>query len=117
MKTLRQRTMLAIAAGLVTSTAFAAELPSDTAQSRIVSYSDLKLDRHDSAATLYRRIQNAAREVCRPEFDDRALAHAVSTRACVEQSVARAVSDVNRPELTAYHALKQSRASTLAQRR
>jgi UrcA family protein len=81
---------------------------------RRVKYGDLDLTRSAGAATLYSRIQNAANAVCEPAISSGARESMLLTRHCVEQSIARAVADVNAPALTSYYVSKTKRPITLA---
>jgi UrcA family protein len=67
-----------------------------------VRYSDLDLTSQDGAATLYRRIVNAARRVC-PDAGARDPDLARRIRECREQAVDRAVGAVGSPRLAAIH--------------
>jgi UrcA family protein len=81
---------------------------------RTVKYGDLDLSRSTGAATLYSRIRNAANEVCEPAISSGARELMLLTLHCKEQSIARAVADVNVPALTSYYASKTKRPITLA---
>jgi UrcA family protein len=84
---------------------------------RTVKYGDLDLARTAGAATLYSRIQNAARAVCEPAISSSVRESILLAHRCVEQSIARAVADVNAPALTSYHVSKTKRPITLARQR
>jgi UrcA family protein len=94
---------------LSVSTLAAARLPEDTAPTRIVSFRDLDLTRIDGVTMLYRRIRQAARQVCTPSQTPD-LAYAELMQRCEENAIAQAVADVNSPLLTSYH---QERARPL----
>ena len=64
-----------------------------------VHYADLDVSQPAGAAVLYRRIRNAAKEVCAP-LNSRIDA-GLQLDACVEEAVMNAVKGVNRPALTA----------------
>ena len=81
---------------------------------RTVKYGDLDLTRSAGAATLYSRIQNAAKAVCEPAISSGARESMLLTLHCKEQSIARAVADVNAPALTSYYVSKTKRPITLA---
>lgn len=68
-----------------------------------VHYSSQSLDTESGARALYRRIVNAAAEVC-PQ--DLSSPHFISdaVKQCREQSIARAVFKVNSPKLVAVYA-------------
>jgi UrcA family protein len=90
--------------------------PGNAVATRRVKFGDLDVTRSAGAATLYSRIQRAAREVCEPGFASGAREVILLTHRCMEQSIARAVADVNAPALTAYHLAKTKQAITLAHR-
>lgn len=77
---------------------------------RVVHYSDLNIGNADGAATLYSRITIAAREVCEPELSSWQVAFTRDTYRCRQQSVERAVSEVNAPALTSYFRTKRQPA-------
>jgi len=70
-----------------------------------VVFADLNLARTEGAASLYGRINSAARTVCAP-LDGRRLEEKSLFRTCVGDAGARAVSDVNKPTLTKYYESK-----------
>jgi UrcA family protein len=71
---------------------------------RTVHYSDLNLNTQAGAVVLYKRIRNAAVQVC-GDVDSRRLGEAMAARACVDQAVAAGVRAVNNLRLTnAYNA-------------
>jgi UrcA family protein len=109
-------TLLAVSAGLPNAVAFASEF-GDAPATRLVSFAGLDLTHEAGAAALYARIKSAARDVCKPRFDDLALEHVVSTRFCVEDAIVRAIADVNSPALTSYYLMKTRRPITIAQQR
>jgi UrcA family protein len=71
-----------------------------------VSFADLNLDSQAGAATLYRRIQNAARQVCSPDPGDRAIQRYRDWKSCYDTAVGNAVGKVNSPLLSALHSSK-----------
>jgi len=115
MKTAAPGALLAILLGPLSACAdvYAAPAGYDVA-TRTIKYGDLDLARSAGAATLYSRIQNAARAVCEPATSSRAWESIRLTHRCVEQSIARAVADVNSPALTSYYVSKTKRPITLA---
>jgi UrcA family protein len=115
MKTAVPGALLAILLGPLSACAdvHAAPVSYDVA-TRTVKYGDLDLARGAGAATLYSRIQNAARAVCEPALTSRAWESILVAHRCVEQSIARAVADVNAPALTSYYVSKTKRPITLA---
>jgi|HubBroStandDraft_1064217.scaffolds.fasta_scaffold06418_6 UrcA family protein len=76
-------------------------LAAEPAETRSVSlsYADLDLTSQAGAATLYHRIQGAAREVC--GYEDQRLALLPYVNRCNRSAIARAVAAVNAPLLTA----------------
>jgi UrcA family protein len=66
----------------------------------VVSYGDLNLSTTEGNATLLQRITTAARRVC-PLEDSRNLARAAYSNSCRAEAVARAVHDINSPQLAA----------------
>jgi UrcA family protein len=74
----------------------------------VVSYGDLNLSTTEGNATLLQRITTAARRVC-PLEDSRNLARAAYTNSCRADAVARAVHDINSPQLAALHAVRTNR--------
>jgi UrcA family protein len=75
-----------------------------------VSYADLNLDTPGGAMTLYRRLKDASRTVCRQL---EALIVAPDYSECVEASLGHAVHDVNRASLARVY-LGQHRAAIAA---
>lgn len=73
--------------------------------SRVVGYGDLDLSRDSGVATLYSRINSAARAVCEP-LDVIMLKLLRERFDCRQDAVARAVSEVNSPALTSYYLAK-----------
>lgn len=73
---------------------------SDAAPTSMVKFGDLDLSRPEGAATLYRRIQGAAEQVCR-QYEGRPLTSYVRKRACEAHAIEVAVTTVNSPKLTA----------------
>ena len=66
---------------------------------RTVHYSDVNLDTQAGAEVLYKRIRNAAEQVC-GDVGSRQLEEAAAARACVEQAVVGSVRAVNNLQLT-----------------
>jgi UrcA family protein len=77
----------------------------DEPVSRVVRYGDLDLSRDSGVATLYSRINSAARAVCEP-LDVMLLKVLRERFDCRQDAVARAVADVNSPALTSYYLAK-----------
>ncbi len=66
---------------------------------RTVRYADLNLNTQAGAAVLYKRIRNAAEQVC-GDVDSRQLAQAAAAKACVDKAIFTGVHSVNSPKLT-----------------
>jgi UrcA family protein len=71
----------------------------DENTARTVSYSDLNLNTQTGAATLYKRIRNAAERVC-GDVDSRQLEQASVAKACVDRAIGSSVRTVNNMNLT-----------------
>jgi UrcA family protein len=108
-----------VSTGLAAGAARAGE-PADTHVSKVVSFRDLNLNSTEGAAVLYNRIKSAATEVCTGGNSyDLSRFHAVQT--CINESVSRAVAQVDRPMLTSLYEAKTGKAdkkvTTLAKTR
>jgi UrcA family protein len=81
--------------------AVAAEVP----PSVTVRYDDLNLNRTDGVANLYKRIQNAATEVCRPAEGPQSVSRMLWTawNNCFYHAISAAVQAVHNDKLSAYH--------------
>ena len=66
---------------------------------RTVQYADLNLNTSAGAKVLYRRIRNAAKQVCGDE-DSRQADVAAAAKACVDQAIVASVRAVNQQQLT-----------------
>ena len=109
--------LLAILLGPLSACAdVAAAPPVYEVATRTVKYGDLDLSRTAGAASLYSRIQTAARAVCESPPSTGVRGEMLLSRHCMEQSIARAVADVNAPTLTSYHLMKTKHAVMLARR-
>lgn len=67
-----------------------------------VSFADLDLSKLDGAATLYRRLNQAAAIVCSP-LESRNMGMAAQHQKCVTNAIAGAVTSVGRPMLSQYY--------------
>ena len=99
---------VAAVALLACSQGFAATLVTESGRSRTVSTVGLDLDRPAGVATLYERIQAAARAVCREEAldfrrDTQSFAPPSWRKSCVAQAIGGAVADVDNVRLSALH--------------
>ena len=106
MNTITQKTnthfaLAAVAAVCLASVAVAAQAnqAANDVPARTVHYSDLNLNTEAGVATLYRRIRNAAEQVC-GDVGSRQLEQAAAARACVRQAIFSSVQSVNNPQLT-----------------
>ena len=78
--------------------------PAFDVDSRTVRYDDLNLATPTGVEALYRRIQNAARDVCGPSVVTGSHVVTESWKDCVNASVRQAILAINKPALTAYYA-------------
>jgi UrcA family protein len=106
MNTFTTGTALVLLCGIASaaySGAASAATGDDDVPSVALHYDRRSLDTDSGARTLYRRIVNAAAEVC-PQYSSSPhwISHAV--RRCREESVARAVMKINNPHLAAVYA-------------
>jgi UrcA family protein len=67
-----------------------------------VKYGDLNLSNPQGSATLYSRIQAAAKDVCW-QFDGPGIQATLQYNACVDEAIVGAVSQVNDPALSAVY--------------
>jgi UrcA family protein len=77
-----------------------------------VRYADLDLSTSAGANTLYRRIQAAAKQVCRSPGTD--LIEQIGWRSCYRSAVGDAVRKVNSPLLIAVHSGKPAAMTAMA---
>ncbi len=75
--------------------------PSNDVRTETVRFADLDLTRAAGALALYRRIQQAARDVCRP--DGSAAWYQSGYLECRSSAIAHAVTDIGAPLLTEHH--------------
>jgi UrcA family protein len=71
-------------------------------KSRTVFFHDLNVSSPAGAKVLYSRITTAAKQVC-PGTGERGISANAKRQACIAAAVEKAVSDVNRPLLSALH--------------
>jgi UrcA family protein len=79
------------------------------ASTQAVRFADLNLDTRSGVATLFRRIQSAAGEVCGGYSSPGTLLPSVAHRSCINFAVADAVHRVDAPLLTAYFGERDAR--------
>ena len=103
--TLRRRSLVVAAAfTLLGVTTMSVAAPASDASSGVkVRYGDLNLATAKGVDDLYRRIARAAREVC-PDPYSRDLDVVAASQRCQAESIARAVAEVNNPQLALVHA-------------
>jgi|SRR5579864_2551623 len=94
----RVLTGTAVLATMLAGTAWADDSAATIVRTVHVRYEDLNLSSQAGSERLYRRIANAAREAC-GEPDPRDLAGWSAARKCESLAVAKAVSDLNSPQL------------------
>ena len=87
---------------LISSNARADHRSVELAPSIEIKYSSGAVATDKGAAELYRRLKSAARSVC-DALDGRSLSQRVAARKCFEESLEKAVYQVNMQPLTALH--------------
>ena len=110
-----KRYFIGLALAITASTAalaFPALTQASEPPSLTVKFGDLNLANDAGAEHLYRRINHAALEVCEP-LDGHQLEQGIRFRACVKESIARAVSSVNQAKLSAIFEAKNGKARTV----
>lgn len=73
-------------------------------RTQLVRFADLNLGSEAGLQALYRRLENAADNVCGPESVLGSRAVSAEWRACVASAVRAAVLSIDRPNVTAYYA-------------
>jgi UrcA family protein len=84
--------------------------PNDQVLTKKVAYSDLNPESEQGAKVLYARLRHAAQDVCSP-LQSRELTLQQVWRACVDNALASAVTQVNKPRVTALHNQNANRAN------
>jgi len=102
-KMLEVMTKGCLALTLLTAAPLYAHATSDEVPSRTVSYSEYDLTTPAGDEKLYKRIREAAREVCHG-LEGRDLHTVRLHHDCVDSAIGRAVVQVNHPQFTAYYA-------------
>jgi UrcA family protein len=98
-----------IAATVLGGLAFAGDSLGET-RSTVVQFGDLNLSSQQGIAALYKRIHNAAEQVCGASTEDKVFPEvAASVHKCVAETETRAVLDVNNGALQAYYSKKTGR--------
>jgi UrcA family protein len=108
---------MALASGLVTllsvcSVGVQTARADESAPQVKVSYADLNLSSMQGAEALYRRIKNAAGEVCYPR-EEKNLALMATRRACIHTAMSDAVTHVGSPTLMAVYNTHDGRSQPL----
>jgi UrcA family protein len=93
-----------------TSLAMATD-PIVTVKTETVRYGDIRLISAVGAAVLYGRLQNAAERACGGPLETVPLVQRTRFKSCVDDAVAKAVSDVNNPMLTWYQDSKRGKST------
>jgi UrcA family protein len=93
-----------------TSLAMAAD-PTVTVKTETVKYGDIRLISAVGAAVLYGRLQSAAERACGGPLETVPLVQRTRFKSCVDDAVAKAVSDVNNPMLTWYQDSKRGKST------
>ncbi|MBS0395730.1 MAG: UrcA family protein [Proteobacteria bacterium] len=95
-------------AGAILTVAIAPAIasPAESGPAVAVHYADLDLSRGEGIATLYRRLGDAAAEVCGPPTWTGTHIVSQEYKDCVSDAVHRAVLHVHDSALTAYHRSK-----------
>jgi UrcA family protein len=102
--------LVSVAGLLLTGIAAAAPAPLPT---RVVRYNDLDLTSARDVATLYVRLQTAAGLACGDEYRPGGSFIDTAWKVCVATVVDAGVRQVDRPALTAYHAVRTGAPSLI----
>jgi UrcA family protein len=95
--------MLSVLAVAAVSPAMANDAAVINVKSETVRFDDLRLISTVGAAVLYGRIERAADRACGGPSDNLQLAAQQRYRACMDETMSKAVSDVNHPILNAFY--------------
>lgn len=107
-RSIRPRSMIAAAAltALISSFGAVCHAADVTGvRTAVVKYADLDVSTSQGAIALYNRIRSASAGVCSP-LEQRDLAATLRWKTCMQQAIAGAVANVNRPALSAVFAAK-----------
>jgi UrcA family protein len=100
---------LVLAASILSLASFAAQATTPAGAGSVeIKYSDLDLNRKAGVATLYQRIQGAAKQVC-AAHDGRRITEQRAHAACLDNAVLTAVARINRPMLSEYVAAQMGK--------
>jgi UrcA family protein len=97
-----------VLASIVSGTAIASDTATEPPMSA-VSFADLNLNSAAGVATLYRRIEHAANQVCDYPRETRQIKITVDLRTCKARATERAVLQVGSPALSALHVSRTGR--------
>jgi UrcA family protein len=86
---------------------------STTPPQAIVKFGDLDISTPQGAIALYGRIRSAADRVCWPKYSSDNVTSQLNN-ACMQQVIAEAVMEVNRPALSAVYEAKYGKLPTFA---
>ena len=100
------RSAAVVMAALVSGSVLAAP-PADP--SKTVTYADLNLKSQAGVETLYKRIRQAAYEVCQIPTGTHQIMIESEFKACKADAIDRAIAQTNVPKLTALHLSKTGR--------
>src|SRR5580658_7725268 len=103
-----------IAAAFLGPKVFAAD-PTDAVRTHTVKFEDLTLNSTARAATLYRRLHQAAKQVCeQPGADQRNLTAFQLQQSCIVRAESRAVDSVHSGALSAYYQMTLGHSAPVA---
>ena len=91
-------------AGVMAAGAAGAASPDSDVPSVVVKYSEQSLATDEGVYALYRRITNAAKQVC-PEASNRELSRLRQVEQCRDQAIARAIQKIDNSRLAELHAV------------
>ncbi len=92
-------------AGVMAVGAASAASPDSDVPAIVLKYSEQSLTTDEGVHTLYRRITNAAKQVC-PDASKASLSRMRPTEECRNQAIARAIRQIDNSRLAALHAAR-----------
>lgn len=93
---------LVLAASILSLASFAAQATTSAGSAAVeIKFSDLDLNRKAGVATLFQRIQGAAKQVC-AVHEGRRITEQRAHAACLDNAVLTAVARINRPMLSEF---------------
>jgi UrcA family protein len=96
------KTTVAIALVSLSAGAFANDIPSAPLE-QAVSFAQLDMTQPAAAEQLYQKLTAVAKQVCEP-VNGGLLRQKMEFRTCVSETLANAVDEVNKPQLSSVHA-------------